>query len=407
MKALLFRLLTLLTLLCTWNTGAAAELTAADFWMPRDTSVWFVTIGPGREVYELEGHSAIAVVYPDGRGLAYNYGVYDFNAPNFIWRFTKGETDYMAVEYPLRPFLLSYVNSGRHIEATRLELDSLAHRRLLARLSRDVSPEHRVYRYNYVLDNCATRPLRAVELAYGDSLILPPGPHERSGAPMTFRSVMRRYHRNYPWYQFGIDLALGSGIDRPITTREAAFAPAELSPMLAATPVAGGTVTLLEEHNPTAGPTPWYLTPDSAGWALFVLAALVCVRDVRRQRLTRWFQSAFFGLLGLGGCLLTFLIFVSVHEATSPNWQYAWLNPFCLIGAVAIWIKSAKNVLICYHFINFVAVIAFAVAWPWIPQSGNTAFVPLVAADILCSATALYVLRKKWNSNTTYLRPRS
>lgn len=47
---------------------------------------------------------------------------------------------------------------------------------------------------------------------------------------------MRRYHANYPWYQFGIDLALGSGIDQPVggyrNRRGLAFAPILLAGML-------------------------------------------------------------------------------------------------------------------------------------------------------------------------------
>ena len=72
------------------------------------------------------------------------------------------------------------------------------------------------------------RPLRAVELALGDSIILGPAPFEANSFPRhTFRNIMRHYHANYPWYQFGIDLALGSGIDYELSRREMAFAPAE------------------------------------------------------------------------------------------------------------------------------------------------------------------------------------
>ena len=44
------------------------------------------------------------------------------------------------------------------------------------------------------------------------------------------------------------------------------------------------------------------------------------------------FDTIYFNIAGLAGLLLTFLIFVSVHYATSPNWLYLWLNPLCFIG---------------------------------------------------------------------------
>lgn len=40
------------------------------------------------------------VVLPDGRDLAVNYGIFDFDSPNFIYRFVKGETDYMVAAIP-------------------------------------------------------------------------------------------------------------------------------------------------------------------------------------------------------------------------------------------------------------------------------------------------------------------
>lgn len=96
-----------------------------------------------------------------------------------------------------------------------------------------------MYRYDYVADNCATRPLAVIENAIGDSLRLGEAglPEEASSS---FRSAMRHYHENYPWYQFGIDLALGSDIDRKISRRELSFSPEALENMLAgATRISG------------------------------------------------------------------------------------------------------------------------------------------------------------------------
>lgn len=398
-------LLRLLILLAGFSTARAALPAHDTSDALCDTAVYFINIGAGGEIYELDGHSAIAVVLPDGRGAAYNYGVFDFASPNFVWRFVKGETDYMTVAVPLGWFLDSYAGSGRRVEAARLNLDSDQTSALMAVLQHDIRPEYRTYRYNYVLDNCATRPLQAIERAVGDSIILGPAPFESQPLmPMTFRNIMRAHHTNYPWYQFGIDLALGSGIDRPITRREASFAPVELMGMLPAATAAGKplvaeSVTLQPEDSATAtaGPTPWVFTPFAVGCYVFAAALWFSYRDRRRQRTTRWFDSAFFGILGLAGVLLTFLIFVSVHEATSPNWQYVWLNPLCLIPAVCIWIKRAKKVVMWYFFLNFVAVLALIVCWYWIPQSGNAAFAPLIGADLLRSACYLYVNRNREN----------
>lgn len=389
-------------ILCTL-LAALALLPARAESLRCDTAVYFINIGPGRDIYELDGHSAVAVVLPDGRGAAYNYGVFDFAAPNFVWRFVQGRTDYMAVAVPLDYFLYAYRGTGRRVEMARLDLDRAQTQALMDILAFDALPENRTYRYNYLYNNCATRPLDAVERAVGDSILLAPAPAEaNSSMPMTFRNIMRLHHADYPWYQFGIDLALGSGVDRTAKRRQLAFTPVELMGMLPAAtaggrPLVADSTTWQPENaaEATDGPTPWYITPMAAALAVLLLAMWVTRRDLRRHATARWFDTALFGLFGLAGLLLTFLIFVSVHEATSPNWQYVWLNPLCLVPAVFEWIKRAKKVVMCYFLLNFVAVTALIVAWYWIPQSGNAAFAPLIGADLLRSASYLYINRRR------------
>ena len=58
----------------------------------QDIQVSLITCSPGKEIYELEGHTALRIKTPD-YDMAVNYGIFDFNSPNFIYRFVKGETD--------------------------------------------------------------------------------------------------------------------------------------------------------------------------------------------------------------------------------------------------------------------------------------------------------------------------
>ena len=95
------------------------------------------------------------------------------------------------------------------------------------------------------------------------------------------------------------------------------------------------------------------------------------------------------------GLLLTFLIFVSVHEATSPNWLYLWLNPLCFIGAVSPWLKRGKGLEICYQSVNFALLIALTVIFLAGVQSPNTAFWPLMIASAVRSITLLSTLLRK------------
>ena len=53
-----------------------------------------ITCHAGKDVYELCGHTAIRIQY-NGSDDVVNYGLFDFDSPNFVYRFVKGETDHI------------------------------------------------------------------------------------------------------------------------------------------------------------------------------------------------------------------------------------------------------------------------------------------------------------------------
>ena len=362
--------------------------------------VSLLTFFPGSEIYELEGHAALRVV--DGRGdTAYNWGTFDFLAPVFVYRFVSGQTDYMVAAAPTDLFLSYYADSGRRVVEQELNLNEDQTARLIRLIDTNMRPENRVYRYNYVLDNCATRPLNLIEQASGDSLTLEP----YTGNGDTFRETMRHYHAAYPWYQFGIDMALGSGIDRQISNREKAFAPVDLMHIASTALVddgSGNRVPLVRATHVVVNgrpggaslpPTPWWLTP--VFWAYVALGITIAVswRNFIHHRLSRVMDTVLFGMAGIAGLVLTFLIFVSVHEATSPNWLYLWLNPMCLFIAAGVWIKKWSHAVYWLQIINFALVLTLVVLGAYGVQSLNAAFWPLMLSDIMRSMTYIYLYR--------------
>lgn len=386
------KLLFIIAALCSLPTTATAQ--SGD-----RLQVSLVTCYPGQEVYELYGHTAIRIT--DGfSDEVYNFGLFSFSKPNFVYRFVKGETDYALGCYPTAYFIPEYAERNSKVVEQVLDLSPAQADRLRARLQHLCLPENREYRYNYVLDNCATRPRDLIEEAVGG--ITYPQPADTT---LTFRHIMRQYSHNYPWYQFGIDLALGSGIDRKIDTRQQMFAPVYLMEAFSGatyTDAEGKTKKLVRQTNvlfdgsesPVLPPTPWYLSPLPVAIVLLLAITLLTARDIRRRKTSRWLDSLWFLVCSLAGSLLFFLIFVSEHEATSPNWLGFWLNPFCLFPTVVIWIKSCKKWLYFYHFINFALVLTLAAVWWALPQSANAAFFPLMLCSVIRSAGYVVIYRK-------------
>ena len=346
--------------------------------------VSLVTFYPGSEPHNIWGHSEIRV-QQGPVDVYFNYGVFDFQAPAFMWRFMLGQTDYLCQPVP-RAYAMLGMENRRMVEQ---ELNLPQDKATMVRdfLWNNAQPENRTYRYKFLSDNCSTRPRDIIEMAAGEGLRYP----AMSDSTVTYRDILAHYCRNYAWERFGIDLVLGWNVDTVLDQRATMFIP-----MLLMDAVAGATITTdstttrlvrattVPIDKSTEGnvrpPTPWYLSPMTVAVLVLALTLMVTWRNWRRHDVARWFDTILFSAGGLAGCLLFFLIFFSTHEATSPNINIAWLNPLLLLLAILPWFKKTRSAARWLHALNALVVALLMLAWPWQPQVGNFAFFPLMTA---------------------------
>lgn len=396
MRTILATLFTILLLLPPLRAGERRD----------SVIVSLVTCWPGKEVYELCGHEAIRV-RGEGIDSVWNYGVFDFNEPNFVGRFVSGQTDYMLASYPFPLFMAEYVQGNRRVVEQDLNLSQEEAWRLLGMLREEALPRNRTYRYNYVKDNCATRIVDRVDQAADRRVIYPDT--VKYG---TFRREMRSYHKDYPWYQFGIDLALGSGLDVGIPGRAEMFVPIEMMEKVDGAhfddgaPLVARTRILFEGgENASLPPTPWYVTPLFIFSLLSLLMILIAIVQLRRKRIVRWIYSVWFGILGFVGCLTAFLVFVSTHEATSPNILLVLLNPLQLIVAVGVWMGwRGRWMTLPMVWWNVVAVGLLLLAWPMQRQTADPAMFPIMAATVALAASYAIIISTGSYKNSAVLR---
>ena len=394
---------TMLCALCATGTlEAAPELPAA---VPNRTQeqedsvrVSLVTFYPGSEPHNIWGHSEIRV-QQGPIDLYFNYGVFDFQAPAFMWRFMLGQTDYMCMPVP-RAYATLGMEQRRMVEQ---ELNLPQDRAIAVRdfLWNNAQTENRTYRYKFLSDNCSTRPRDIIEMAAGDGLQYP----AMSDSLVTYRDILAHYCRNYAWEKFGIDLVLGWDIDTVLDQRATMFIPMILMDAVAGATFTTDSVTLPLVKATTVPidksldgnvrpPTPWYISPMAFALLVLALTLLVSGRDWRRRDLSRWFDTILFTVGGVAGCLLFFLIFFSTHEATSPNINGAWLHPLLLLLALLPWFKKTRTAARWLHALNALVVALLMLAWPWQPQVGNIAFFPLMASLVTRSLTNVWLLGK-------------
>lgn len=355
--------------------------------VPSDSlTVSLITCWPGSEIYELCGHEAIRV-RGEGIDSVWNYGLFSFRQPNFVYRFVKGETDYMVGGYPWQWFMPEYVERGSRVEEQDLNLTQAEARQVLANLRKNALPENSTYRYNYVRNNCATRIVDVLEESVGQRIVVDDRPEYGS-----WRNEMRAYHKNYPWYQFGIDLALGNGLDGQSDGRSEMFVPVEMNKRIATSHFADGRQVVGDSRvlnqgrdDAVDGPTRSWLSPFFVSGVALLLSLCVVVIQGIRKKIYRIVYSFWFALIGLAGCVVTFLVFFSSHEAVSPNVLIIWLNPLQLIMAVTVWFRGLRQFNRLLMTLDCVAVGGLLMAWPLQLQSANPAFFPLMGVTIALS----------------------
>ncbi len=296
-----------------------------------------LTCEPHDEVYSLYGHTALRFRSTSGKmDWAANYGVFDYDTPNFVMRFALGRTDYILGVFPFEDFKREYDSYGSAMHEQVLNLTKGEKERIYEAMYHNALPENREYRYNYFYDNCTTR-ARNLVLANIDGHI--DWHRDMSAHEESYRDIVHRYNAANPWSRFGCDLLLGIGADRAISAEEAQFLPDNLQNDLNAAEVVApdgrrralvSRTSVIRPHNPPMKGGSFPLRPRTC--ALLVLIASIAVTLWQWRKGNRWawpFDAFLMLLSGLPGLVLTFMV-LSEHPTVRVNLQWLILNPLPL-----------------------------------------------------------------------------
>lgn len=367
--------------------------------LSRRAQVSLLTILPGDGAADAFGHSALRVRDPALHlDRTYNYGTYRFG-PYFIPKFVYGQLTYLLSTSPFQRLLRRYRLLERPVIEHTLNLSRAQEQRLFQFLEWNARPQHRAYRYDFLFDNCATRPRDALRDALGDPLHF-----DLEALPRrTFRHHLDRYVADKTLLDLGFDLALGLPTDRVATPTEAMFLPEYLMEG-----VAGATLGRGADRRPLAAPAdtlfwvegrsfpaqaafPW---PTVLLWAFFAgLLGLTAWRFWHGHPPLRGLDAALFGAVGLASIVIWFLAFFSEHTVTRYNLNVLWILPTHLGAALALaWRRApGRRYLRGYLLASGTVALLLALGWPLWPQDLHAAALPLVLALALRSfARALH-----------------
>ena len=329
-----------------------------------------VTIGPYEsELYSAFGHSGIR--YVDKKNNIdhfYNYGIFDFNQPNFYLNFLNGKLLYMVAKYDYRTAEKYYINEDRYIKEQVLDLNESEKILLYNILEQNIRPENRTYLYNYVYDNCATKIRDVLDNVYGESLSFTSEPEKKS-----FRQLMDLYLEKNKWGDLGIDICLGPEIDYNVSFDEEMFLPDYLFKGIE-NAVRDGDKNIVSKTNiinlQKEDFQSYSLSPHYIFLIFFIISIYLSFRQVKYGIKYFIFDSIYLMVSGIIGCLLVYLWFFTDH-LSSYNFNIVWAMPFNIIISILILVNPNSSLVKWYMFLYSVLLFSLLILWNWIPQNLN------------------------------------
>jgi hypothetical protein len=325
-----------------------------------------LTCAPGNEAYSLFGHTGLRFCDNEkGIDVVFNYGYFDFDAPNFIWRFIIGETDYMVGTVAYDDFCREYTQRGSAVYEQPLFLHPSQEELLFVRLVENTLPKNRVYRYNYFYNNCTTK-IRDKITDVADNI-----EYRSMDAGLTFRDALNEMLAGHPWYAFGINLLLGSDVDRPATLHELQFIPQNFMNSLDGCRVAGPDGDKIPFVGEKLEVVPAVqssvaahsnLTPFNVSLLLLLATFVVMLCEVRSKRTYWGYDVILMTLQGLAGCMLLFMALFSQHPAVGNNWLLLLLNPLALLLMPVLVYRIRKHKSLYAAWVQVAFVLLFFIS---------------------------------------------
>ena len=359
-----------------------------------------LTCAPGQEIYELFGHTAIRYQnFTRNEDYVFNYGMFSFNTPNFVYRFVKGETDYRLGVTPYIYFESEYAMRGSSVYQQVLNLTESEKQKLYDLLKENYLPQNQVYRYNYFYDNCTTRARDQIEKAVSGTVVYP-----KDVPVSSFRRIVHQYTAGFPWDEFGIDLCLGAEADAPIGIRTQMFAPFYMMRFASQAYIVsadGSRRPLVAQESKVVDVDS---EPEVSASVLspFLCASLFLALNVwiawlqwRRKCIFWGWDLILYGVQGIAGCIIAFLFFFSVHPTVGSNWMLMLFNPIPLVYLPVMIYRAIHRKKDLYHLVNVVYLTIFIVLFPLCGQKINLTVLPLALSLLVNAASHVLVSKKR------------
>ena len=343
-----------------------------------EIKISILSIGEGQSLADAFGHTGIRIIdKKTNNDVVFNFGIYDYNAPNFYSNFVKGRPVYKLGVQNYISFINNYIKQDRYIIEHEINLDKKATQKIINLLVKNLEDPN--YIYDYLRDNCSTRVAdlfikQTEQLQNTEIDIL---------TENSYRELIHSKINENSWGALGIDLCLGAIMDRKISIKETLFLPEKLmqyldsliekdSKSITKNIIFSPESSLLYNENL---PNPLLINS-----LLSVLLIFITFLNFKKSIWKKWIDILIYFSSGSLGVLVIYLWFFSNHFASAQNFNFLWAFPFNLIMVYALLRENPPNWAVNFIKLNIILLVLLFIHWATGVQKYNITLLPIFIA---------------------------
>ena len=376
-------------------------LSSFSFSMEQDIdryNISILTVSPGKDLVDAFGHSGIRVVDNElNYDVVFNFGIYDFQAPDFYSNFVKGRPIYSLGINNYNRFFNDYKNQKRGILEHKIQISKNKKDALIQLLFENSRQENKFYVYEYFNDNCSTKVADLFIENFNDE-IYNFEINLSSKSNYSYRSLIYKMIPKNSWGSLAIDICLGSIIDQDINYRQTFFLPSKF----------GSFLDTVESVNPEIIESKLLLKSqdvfEESGFnltsPLFVILfisifiILVSFLDFRNNKQTKVLDILLISITTMIGLLISYLWFYSDHSAASQNYNILWASPLNILLFIDLFARKKRKWILGYLKFIFLMLLLMMSHWILSVQTFNVTLFSFIFALLIRYLFLIYNHKK-------------
>ena len=361
-------------------------------------SISILTVSPGKDLVDAFGHSGIRVIDRElNYDVVFNFGIYDFQAPDFYSNFVKGRPIYSLGINNYNRFINNYKNQNRGVVEHKILISNNKKDNVIRLLFENSKQENKFYVYDYFNDNCSTKVADLFIENFNDDFNNSETNLSKK-SKHSYRSLIYQMIPRNSWGSLGIDICLGSVIDQDINYRQTFFLPSKFGKFLDTIESENSQILeskLVLESLETSKES--VLNVTSPMFILFfisILIILITFRDFKNDKQTKVLDILLISITSMIGLLISYLWFFSDHSAASQNYNILWASPLNILLFLDLFVSKKRKWILGYLKFIFLMLLLMISHWILSVQTFNITLFSFIFALLIRYLFLIYNHKK-------------